>query len=99
NVMKDQLNHLVMLSELENVTIQVIADLPVHYGLVGNCTLLSFPHKDELDVGYIDHMAGWLIINKKPAVDRCNLAFEQLTRKALSHDESVRLIERLADGA
>jgi transcriptional regulator with XRE-family HTH domain len=99
NVMKDQLNHLMMLSELENVTIQVIVDLQVHSGLAGYFALLSFPHKDEQDIGYLEHIAGWLIINKKDQVDRCKLAFEQLTRKALSHNESVRLIERLADEA
>jgi transcriptional regulator with XRE-family HTH domain len=98
-VMKDQLDHLVMLSELENVTIQVIADMHVHDGLVSNFTLLGFPHKDEQDIGYLDHIVGGLIINKRPEVDRCRLVFDQLTRKALSHDESVRLIERLADEA
>jgi transcriptional regulator with XRE-family HTH domain len=99
NVMRDQLNRLVMLSELENVTIQVIADMSAHDGLLGNFSLLSFPHKDEQDIGYVEHVAGWVIITKKDEVERCKLAFEQLTRLALSHHESVRLMERLADEA
>jgi transcriptional regulator with XRE-family HTH domain len=98
-VMKDQLNHLVMVSELENVTIQVVTDMHLYNGLHGSFSLLSFPHKDEQDVGYLDHVAGWLIINKKEGIERCRLAFDQMTRMALSHDESVRLIERLADEA
>jgi hypothetical protein len=99
NLMRDQLSHLVMLSELENVTIQVIADMRMHRGLVGNFALLSFPHKDEQDIGYLDHIAGWLIINRKEGVDRCKLAFEQLAKMALGHRESVQLIEQLADQA
>jgi transcriptional regulator with XRE-family HTH domain len=98
-VMKDQLSHLVMVSELENVTIQVLTDVYAHDGLFGNFSLLSFPHKDEQDIGYIGHIAGWLIINKKEGVERCRLAFDQLSGMALSHDESVRLIEQVADEA
>jgi transcriptional regulator with XRE-family HTH domain len=98
-VMKDQLNHLIMMSELENVTIQIVPDMVMHDGLRGNFTLLSFPHKDEKDVAYVEHPAGWLIMDKKDDVARCRIIFEKLTKMALSHAESVRLIERLADEA
>jgi transcriptional regulator with XRE-family HTH domain len=98
-VMRDQLHYLVMLSDLENVTIQVLPGMSVHDGLRSNFALLSFPHKDEQDIAYLEHIAGWEIITKKAGVERCKLAFDQLAKKALSHAESMRLIERVADEA
>jgi transcriptional regulator with XRE-family HTH domain len=96
-VIRDQLNHLIMVSELENVTLQVVAGRCPHEGLYGNFTVITFPDKHEPDVGYIEHVAGQDLIETPEGVMRCTLAFENLARAALSHDESVRLIERVAD--
>jgi transcriptional regulator with XRE-family HTH domain len=97
HVVKDQLNHLLMVSELDNVTIQIIAGMRPHMGMYSNISVISFAEKHEPDVGYIEHVAGQDLIETPDGVARCTLAFENLARTALSHDESVRLIERLAD--
>jgi transcriptional regulator with XRE-family HTH domain len=97
-VMRDQLNYLVLAAELETVTIQVLPkSIGNHEGLHSNFALLSFPDEDEPDVGYVEHVAGSVLIEKESGVTKCKLAFDDLARRALSHEESVRLIERLAD--
>jgi transcriptional regulator with XRE-family HTH domain len=99
-VMRDQLNHLVLASELDNVTIQVLPkSTGTHQGLYGNFALLSFPDDEEPDVGYVEHVAGSVQIEKASGVAKCRLVFDDLVSKALSHGESVRLIEELADDA
>lgn len=99
-VMRDQLNYLVLASELENVTIQVLPkSLGNHDGLRGNFALLSFPDDEEPDVGYVEHVAGAVQIEKAAGVASCKLTFEDLAGKALSHTDSVRFIETLAGDA
>jgi transcriptional regulator with XRE-family HTH domain len=98
-VVRDQLNHLIMVSELDNVTIQIVGGTRPHQGMYGNVTVISFADKQEPDVGYIEHVAGQDLIETPDGVARCALAFANLARAALSHDDSVRLIEELADNA
>jgi hypothetical protein len=98
DVMRDQLGYLVMTGELENVTIQVLPhSIGLHDGRYGNFIVLSFPDHEEPDVGYVEHVAGAVHIEKIAAVDACKVVFDDLAGKALSHDESIRLIDRLAD--
>jgi transcriptional regulator with XRE-family HTH domain len=97
-IMRDQLNYLALAAELENVIIQVLPkSVGNHDGLRGNFALLSFPDDEEPDVGYVEHVAGAVQIEKAVGVASCRLTFEDLTGKALSHTESVQLIELLAD--
>jgi transcriptional regulator with XRE-family HTH domain len=96
-VIRDQLDHLIIMSELDNVTIQILAGRRPHVGMRSNFTVITFPDQHEPDVGYIEHVAGQALIEDQDGVSRCALAFESLARAALCHDDSVRLIERLAD--
>lgn len=97
-IMRDQLNYLALATELENVTVQVLpSSIGNHDGLHGNFALLRFPDEDEPDVGYVEHVAGSLTIEKAAGVAKCTTVFDDLAGKALSADESARFIERLAD--
>jgi transcriptional regulator with XRE-family HTH domain len=97
-VMREQLNYLVLATELESVTVQVLPkSIGNHDGLHANFSVLSFPDDEEPDVGYVEHVAGSVLIEKDKEVAKCSLTFEDLARRALSQTESVRLIEQLAD--
>lgn len=93
--MREQLAHLVMVAELDNVTFQVIpASVPVHVGLSGSFTLISFPR--DPDIAYVEHIAGAVQMEKADEVRACKVGFEMLASLALSHDESVALVDRMA---
>lgn len=96
-VMREQLNYLVLATELETVTVQVLPrSIGNHDGLHGNFSVLSFPDDEEPDVGYVEHLAGSVLIERDREVAKCRLTFDDLARRALSQNESVQLMEHLA---
>jgi hypothetical protein len=98
-VRRDQLNHLAMVAELPNVTLRVIPrSAGLYDGLSSNFTVLSFPDEEEPDVAYVEHMAGQVVVEKAAHVTKYQLIFRCLGERALSPADSMRLIERLADG-
>ncbi|MGH3863309.1 helix-turn-helix domain-containing protein [Actinokineospora sp.] len=95
--MQEQLAHIVMVAELENVTFQVIPPgIGAHAGLSGSFTVLSFPSPADPAIVYVEHIAGSVEVEKEQEVRSARLAFDQLASLALSHDESVRLVDRMA---
>jgi hypothetical protein len=95
--MQEQLAHIVMVAELDNVTFQVMPPgIGVHSGLAGSFAVLSFPALDDPDIVYVEHIAGSVEIEKEDEVRSARLAFDQLASLALSHDDSVRLVDRMA---
>ncbi|MBC6449275.1 helix-turn-helix domain-containing protein [Actinokineospora xionganensis] len=94
--MKEQLAHIVMISELDNVTFQVIPpNAGAHSGLGGSFTVLSFSGPDP-DLAYVEHIAGFVEIEKEREVRTALQVFDQVASLALNHDESVRLVDRMA---
>lgn len=90
--MRDQLAHLIMVSDLENVTIQVLPmEVGLHSGLVGSFVLLDFVGGEEL--AYIEHMGGSLQLERVEDVRPCRLGFEKLASLALNPVESAALLE------
>jgi transcriptional regulator with XRE-family HTH domain len=96
-VMREQLLHLVEMSALPTVTLQV---LPLRGGppnaMDGPFTLLTFPDPDEPDLLYHEYLTGALHIEDEDEVGEARLVFDMLCGEALSPTESVALIERLA---
>jgi transcriptional regulator with XRE-family HTH domain len=92
--MHDQLAHIVMLSDLDNITIQILSS-SLHEGLYGSFIVLGFPGQDS-DIAYVEHVAGAIQLEKEDEVRRCRLAFDRLASRALSHEESVALIDQAA---
>lgn len=96
DVMSDQINHLLIVSELDSVMIQILPSaVGLHSGLNSNFIVLSFPDPEEPDAGYMEHVAGAVQIEKPEEVATCKLVFDDLARRALSPEESVRFLERL----
>lgn len=96
-VMRAQLRHIVEQAALPNVTVQVMPTAAgAHHGMTGSFTLLSFPSPDDADIAYLEHSMGGLRVEKPEEVHRASLVFDQLRSAALSPDESMRLIKRIA---
>jgi transcriptional regulator with XRE-family HTH domain len=97
DVMRAQLRHLVARAALPSVCLQVLpVSLGVHSGLNGSFTVLGFGEPGEPDVAYIEHAASALHVQKEAEVGTCTLVFDRLRSEALSPEDSVALVERLA---
>lgn len=97
DIMRDQYRHIVELAALPNVMFQV---MPVaagaHPGAVGTFTILGFPERFTPDVVYVENMTSALYIESDEEVLTYSLAFEQMQAMALSPENSLVMLERLA---
>ncbi|GLW21276.1 XRE family transcriptional regulator [Microbispora triticiradicis] len=77
--MREQLQHLLEVSTLPNITLQV---MPLRYGMHaaegGAFTILRFPESDLSDVVYVEQLWGALYLDKREDIDPYLTAMEQL---------------------
>jgi transcriptional regulator with XRE-family HTH domain len=94
-VMKEQLTHLVRVAERPHVTIQVIpTEAGAHLGLAGSFTILT------LDDGDVVHVSGAGIgptIEDPKRTEGYRLRFDLIRASALSAEESIQSIRRIAE--
>ncbi|HEX3592357.1 MAG TPA: DUF5753 domain-containing protein, partial [Pseudonocardiaceae bacterium] len=96
-VMRDQLRALGDAVGEPNVTVQVIPfSAGAHPGMPGSFVLMIFPDPMDMDLIYIDSMAGDLFLESDAEVSRYTTMFDTLRAVALSPDHSRDLISRLA---
>jgi len=97
-VMRDQLGHLVMLSELSTVSVQVLPNAAgAHSGMDGAFIILTFPEDEDPSVLYVEYAIGSIQAEKSEEVAEARLVFDRLRSEALSPSDSVAFIERVAD--
>lgn len=90
-VTTEQLRHLLTVSELPNVSIQVVElDGGWYFGLDGAIVVLSKP--DASRVGFVEAQLGGRLIEDPHEVARLGLRFDQIRGKALSEEASCALI-------
>jgi len=93
-----QLLHIIEMTELPNVTVQVVpAETGIYRGLRGAFSLLGFPPDTIGDLGYVDHAAGSLQLVKPGQLAELSRRFRDIGKLALGEAESCDLLLRLAD--
>jgi DNA-binding XRE family transcriptional regulator len=93
DVMREQLRHLLTMSELPNVTVQVVKLYGGwHLGLTGAIMVLTKP--DGSRVGFVEAQLGGRLIEHSGEVARLGLRFDQIRSKALSEEASLALIRK-----
>lgn len=93
-VMRDQLQHLLEMSRLNNVTLQVLPfDVGAHPGMQGGFHLLRF--RDDPDVAYAEYRQGSIYMEKDEDVTSYRRALDLLVARALGPDQSRELIRRV----
>jgi transcriptional regulator with XRE-family HTH domain len=98
-VMRAQLGHLADLSGLPNVTVQVLPfSAGVHPAMDGSFSILGLPLPADPPVVYLENQAGSVYLEESADVDRFSRMFSHLIAKALSPEESGRLLRRAAAG-
>ena len=100
SVMRAQLQQLAAVSELKNVTIQILP-LNENHGLtVDSFSILQFGESDETalnDVVSIDHLSSELYVEGDTDTHQFRLAFKHLAEEALAPEESRELILAMAE--
>jgi transcriptional regulator with XRE-family HTH domain len=98
-VMVEQLRQLQELSDLPNLSLQVLPLDGPHPIATGSFTLLQFPLVGGMkfhDVVYIEHLNGCSYLEEETETYRHRLSFERLRAEALGPAESMERISRIA---
>ncbi|MGW2388026.1 helix-turn-helix domain-containing protein [Streptomyces lydicamycinicus] len=95
-VMTDQLRHLLKMTELPNVTLQIA---PFSLGGLaaagGPITILRFLEPDLPDIVYLEQLTSALYLDKRDDVDHYLAVMDRLSAQSESPRESVAILERL----
>lgn len=95
-VMREQLQHLIDISEQANVTLQVMPFAHGgHAGESGAFTMLRFPESDLSDVVYLEQLTSALYVDKAEEVAQYARVMERLHDDSLSPSRSRDLLRRL----
>ncbi|MFD7875325.1 helix-turn-helix domain-containing protein [Streptomyces sp. NPDC059766] len=95
-VMRDQLQHLIEISERSNVRLQIMPfGLGGHSGESGAFTILSFPESDLSDVVYLEQLTSALYLDKREDVAQYEHALKELQQDSPGPDESRDLLRGL----
>ncbi|PPK67637.1 helix-turn-helix transcriptional regulator [Actinokineospora auranticolor] len=98
-VMRAQLARLVEASTLPNVTIQVVPfGTGAHAGMETPFLILGFPEQADPDVVYVENTTTGVYLEQPSDVRRYTLMFDHLRASALGPDDTVALIQRIANG-
>ncbi|APU22281.1 helix-turn-helix domain-containing protein [Actinoalloteichus sp. GBA129-24] len=93
DVMAEQLDHLIALSKLPNVIVQVLTyEAGTHPSMTGGFTVLSFAEPTDPDVGFADNPLGGHVIDEAADVAALNFMFDELRSLALPTQDSLRLV-------
>jgi hypothetical protein len=80
------------------ITVQIVPRAEIPYGdLHCSFTLLSFPYKDEPDIGYVTGPFGMSQLEKTDQVGSLGRKFKSLLQRAMSPEESCAYIEKLTN--
>ncbi|MGP4018543.1 helix-turn-helix domain-containing protein [Saccharopolyspora sp. 5N708] len=94
-VMREQLEHLLSLSERPNVTIQVLPfGVGAHVAASGSFTVVEFAEPTDPEIGYVDCAAGNVYPEKPWQVRRMKTHFHHLTSAALEPTKSLSFIRK-----
>lgn len=94
-----QLEHLVELSQLPHVTVQVLPfAVGAHPGINGQYAILEFPDAADSSVVYIEGVTSDLYLEKAHDVQKYSVMYEHLRAQALNVDQTRQFIMDIAKG-
>ena len=96
-VMIEQLEHLIEMSQLPHVTVQLIPfTMGAHPGVSGQYAILEFPDAADSSVVYIEGVTSDLYLEKAQDVQKYSVMYEHLRAQALNADQSRDFISKVA---
>lgn len=95
--MREQLSHLVELSHLPHLTVQVLPfEVGAHPGLSGQFAVLEFTDTTDATVVYLEGVNSDLYLEKDADVQAYSVMYEHLRAQALSPEQTRGFIEEAA---
>ncbi|MQA87986.1 MAG: helix-turn-helix domain-containing protein [Streptosporangiales bacterium] len=99
-VMHAQLEHLLRISELPNVTLQIMPfRLGGHAAAGGPFTILRFPEPDLPDIVYLEQLNSALYLDKPEDADHYRMVMDQLCAQAAHRDDTTKLLGEAIDSS
>ncbi|MFJ8822422.1 helix-turn-helix domain-containing protein [Streptomyces sp. NPDC102467] len=96
-ILRRQVAHLAEAAQMPHVQIQVLPfSAGGHIGLSGPFVVFSFPNTSDLDVVVLDHLTSSLYLERKEDLKAYTEAFDTLLLRALSPEDSLEFIARIA---
>jgi len=96
-VMIEQLEHLIEMSQLPHVTVQLIPfEMGAHPGVSGQYAILEFPDAADSSVVYIEGVTSDLYLEKAQDVQKYSVMYEHLRAQALNADQTREFISGVA---
>jgi transcriptional regulator with XRE-family HTH domain len=96
-VMIEQLEHLIEMSQLPHVTVQLIPfTMGAHPGVSGQYAILEFPDAADSSVVYIEGVTSDLYLEKAQDVQKYAVMYEHLRAQALNVEQSRKFIDDAA---
>ncbi|WP_026423626.1 helix-turn-helix domain-containing protein [Actinokineospora inagensis] len=97
DVMYEQLRKLVDIAQLPHVTLQVLPfEIGAHAGMESPFLIMGFPDPDP-DVVYVENATSGVYLENSADVRKHSLLFDHLRAAALRPDDSVGLVQRIAE--
>ncbi|MFD8335643.1 helix-turn-helix domain-containing protein [Streptomyces solisilvae] len=97
-LMREQLRHLLDMTELPNMTIQVMPmDAPAHPGMAGSFHVIRFPSPWPTVIN-LENMRGGYFVEGTDEVKAFESAFELIVAAALPVDDSRETIKKIMEG-
>ncbi|AZS72399.1 transcriptional regulator [Streptomyces lydicus] len=95
--MREQLEHLVELSQLPHVTLQVVPySVGSHPGMTGTFSILEFDDPSDSTTVYLEGVTSDLYLEKHGDVHKYGIMYEHLRAQALNADETRKFISDVA---
>lgn len=96
-VMKEQIEHLVTLSGLPHVTLQMLTfDTGAHAAMTAPFLMLGFEEEPAMNTVYLENGRGSLYLERAADLDRYRQMFTQLTQQALQPEQSADAMATVA---
>ncbi|MGW2358886.1 helix-turn-helix domain-containing protein [Streptomyces phaeofaciens] len=96
-VMIEQLEYLLEMSQLPHVTVQLIPfTMGAHPGVSGQYAILEFPDAADSSVVYIEGVTSDLYLEKPQDVQKYSVMYEHLRAQALNADQTREFIQKAA---
>jgi transcriptional regulator with XRE-family HTH domain len=96
-VMREQLDHLIEMSQLPHVTVQVLPfEVGAHPGLNGQYAILEFADAADSSVVYLEGVTSDLYLEKAQDVQKYAVMYEHLRAQSLNVEQSRQFIAKVA---
>lgn len=92
-IMREQLEHLIEVSELPHVTVQVLPfETGAHPGVTGQYAILEFPEESDSSVIYLEGVTSDLYLEKSEDVHNYSMMYEHLRAQAHNPEQTRKFI-------